>query len=96
MQKSVRQKAVCKVKILMLCKSTNKNFKNSHLLWLKYFLLNSLKIIFEVKTAVFSIQNCLPRGLGLQCIVRCSFSRAFFYCLCLSSNLCMELSIGRV
>jgi hypothetical protein len=79
MQKSVRQIAVCKVKILMLCKSTNKNFKNSHLLWLKYFLLNSLKIMFKVATAVFAIQNCLPKGLGLQYIVRSLFSRAFVF-----------------
>jgi hypothetical protein len=31
-----------KVKILILSKSTNKNFTNSHLPWLKYFLLITL------------------------------------------------------
>jgi hypothetical protein len=24
-------------------------------------------VIYEVKIAVFAIQNCLPKGLGLQC-----------------------------
>ncbi len=34
---------VYKIKIVILFKSTNKNFINSHLPWLKYFLLITLK-----------------------------------------------------
>jgi hypothetical protein len=36
-------KTVYKVKILILSKSTNKNNKISHLPWMKYFLLITLK-----------------------------------------------------
>ncbi len=36
-------KQVTKLKFLILSKSTNKNFINSHLPWLKYFLLITLK-----------------------------------------------------
>ncbi len=36
-------KTVYKGKILILSKSANKSFINSHLLWMKYFLLIILK-----------------------------------------------------
>ncbi len=39
MQKLMRYKG----KIIILSKSANKTFKNSHLLWMKYFLLIILK-----------------------------------------------------
>jgi hypothetical protein len=26
-----------------------------------------LKVIYEVKISAFAIQNCLPKGMGLQC-----------------------------
>jgi hypothetical protein len=31
-------------------------------------------VIYEVKIAVFAIQNCLPKGLGLQCRVKYLFT----------------------
>jgi hypothetical protein len=71
---------VYKGKILILPKSTNKSFINSHLLWKKYFSVIVLKsdicrkYFFLLQKyvgniAVFAKQNCLPKGLGLQCVV---------------------------
>jgi hypothetical protein len=48
-------------------KSTNKNVINSHLPWLKYFLLITMKNICVVKIAALATQNCSSKELALQC-----------------------------
>jgi hypothetical protein len=49
LRKAYGEVGEAKGKILILCKSANKNFINSHLLWMKYFLL-----ICEGNIAVFA------------------------------------------
>jgi hypothetical protein len=60
------KKQLTKLK-LILSKITNNNSINSQLPLLKYFLVITLKSDYEVKIVVFAIQNCLPKGLDLQC-----------------------------
>ncbi len=49
----------------------NKQVINSHMPWLKYFIIVTLKsdIQYDVKIAVLVIQNCLGKGLGLEWIL---------------------------
>jgi hypothetical protein len=68
---------VYKIKIVFLFKSTNKNFINSHLLWLKYFLLITF-MTCVVNMAAFATKNCSSRGLGLQCGFKNNHSKSCY------------------
>jgi hypothetical protein len=53
------------MKILLLSKSTNKNFINSHLPWLKYFLLITLKSDLCSKDSCIFHTKLLDKRAGL-------------------------------
>jgi hypothetical protein len=61
------KETVYKVKILILSKSSNKTINNSHLPWLKYFPLMTLKSdILSIDSCIYHT-NCLSKGPGLKC-----------------------------
>jgi hypothetical protein len=74
---------VYKIKILPLSKSTNKNFINPHLPWLKYFLLITLKRDMRSTDSCICYTKLLIKRAGFTVLYymyiscRCSVCRTF-------------------
>jgi hypothetical protein len=69
---------------------------NSHLPSVKYFIMISLKVIYEVNIAVLAIQNCLSKRLGLQCSTYLADCTYVLYVLDSSPGIVPNMKLQRV